>query len=228
MMPPSIPGLGASTTVPTEESDSPDGPESIDDLDPREIDTKRRKAKRGFEKADEEIQRLKERHKETLRKGAECSDSRRKVLAMRARIIRFKGNLKEIKRMKDLRDWMTYTQLKGHIEVSDMAEEELADIGVLDEFDLDITDVNAMISDTVANIKSDMAELGESMEEMSHAVSSGGLSERKFPEEEMMERIADGKTDADSAELEFNPDVDVESILSEVPDGPLETGEERL
>lgn len=227
-MSPSIPGLGSSSTVPNGESDSPDGPESIDDLDPREIDTKRRKAKRGFEKADEEIQRLKEKHKKTLREGAECSDSRRKVLAMRARIIRFKGNLKEIKRMKDLRDWMTYTQIKGHIEVSDMAEKELSDLGVLDEFDLDVTDVNAMISDTVANIKSDMAELGESMEEMSHAVSSGGLSERKFPEEETMERIAKGQTDADAAELEFDPDVDVDSILSEVPDGSLETDGARL
>lgn len=193
----------------TEENDS-----SLDAMSDSEIRHQTIKARQRMERSSDRIDEIESKYHELLQKGAETSDARRKVFAMKARILRLKGHFEEMKRTRSLRDLLVYEFASGHREVKDMFEEELGDEDLMSGVDMDFSEIQSQMTEAVSKIQADIGSLNENVNEMSAAVSMDSMSTGTLPEEEHMDRIAEG-TDPESIEIDLdaNDTVDVDTMV---------------
>ncbi len=215
-----IPLVGSDSEAPPEpeppatEDDEEDGLEALSDSELRQ---KTIKARQRMERSSDKIDDIKSKYYELLQKGAETSDERRKVFAMKARILRLKGHFEEMKRTRALRDLLVYEFAAGHRDVKEMFEEELGDEELMGGVDMDFSEIQSQMTEAVSKIQADIGSLNENVNEMSAAVSMNSTSMGTLPEEEHMDRIAEG-TDPEEIDLDLDADdeIDVDAMVGGV------------
>ena len=102
-----VPGAGPAQPDQTEE-DVEDQPTGINAMSDSELRQKSIEARQRMERSGNKIAKIESKYYDILEKGAETTDQRRKVFAMKARIIRLKGHFEEMKRSRALRDLIVY------------------------------------------------------------------------------------------------------------------------
>lgn len=213
-----VPGTGNSQATaqidPTDEEE-PEQPTGINAMDDSELRQHSIEARQRMERSGSKIEKIESKYYDILEQGAETTDQRRKVFAMKARILRLKGHFEEMKRSRALRDLMVYEFAKNHSEMEDMLDEELGDESLMDDAEFSIGEIQSQMSGAASKIQADLDSLNDSMGEMSAAVSMNSISTGKLPEEEHMDRIAEGNQDPESIDLDFDAkdDVDVDTIV---------------
>lgn len=197
------------------QSDNEEDNDGLEAMSDAEIRKKTIKARQRMEQSGDQIDEIEGKYYELLKKGAETSDARRKVFAMKARILRLKGHFEEMKRTRALRDLLVYEFASGHREVKEMFEEELGDEDLMSGVDMDFGEIQSQMTEAVSKIQADIGSLNENVTEMSAAVSMDSMSTGTLPEEEHMDRIAEG-TDPESIDIDLDADdntVDVEAMI---------------
>lgn len=211
-----IPLVGSNSEAPPEPE--PPAPEEDEDgleaLSDSELRQKTIQARQRMERSSDKIDDIESKYYELLQKGAETSDARRKVFAMKARILRLKGHFEEMKRTRALRDLLVYEFASGHRDVKEMFEEELGDEELMGGVDMDFSEIQSQMTEAVSKIQADIGSLNENVNEMSTAVSMNSMSMGTLPEEEHMDRIAEG-TDPEEIDLDLDADdeIDVDTMV---------------
>lgn len=213
-----VPGTGKQASsepaAQTEESQD-EGASGINDMSDSELNQKSIQARQRMERSGDKIENIEKKYYDLLEQGAETTDQRRKVFAMKARILRLKGHFEEMKRSRALRDLMVFEFAKNHNDLEDLLDEELGEGSLMEDADFSIGDIQSQMSEAASKIQADIDSLTDNMGEMSAAVSMNSISTGTLPEEEHMDRIAEGTEDPESIalDLDANEDVDVDTIV---------------
>jgi hypothetical protein len=119
---------------------------------------------------------------------------------MKARLEKFKGNLRQLEQKKATRNLIQLETKRGEQEIRELAEEVTGDSDALaDEIEINVGNFSEMATEAEAQIHADMEQTQEAMKAMESpdVDFEGGQTE----EQEIMEQIAEEDADPEQFDL---------------------------
>jgi hypothetical protein len=167
----------------------------------RELRVEAYKKQRSVSRIQEQVDNHRNQYQKYLEKGATAPDTERKTLVTKARIQKYKGNLRKLELKKELSDLNQLTAKQGEMEIKALADEVTGGSNELaDNIELDPEGINEMTDEAEAQIHADGRAADEAMEALQDP--QANLESGQTEEEKIMDEIAQGQAVPDDFGLD--------------------------
>lgn len=175
------------------------------DPDDRELRVEAYKEEKKVDQLDEKIENHRRNYQDFLEKGANAPESRRQLYAMKARLEKFKGNLRQLEQKKATRNLIQLETKRGEKEIQSLVEKVSGDSNDLaDQVNINVDQFSEMANEAEAQIHADMEQTQEAMQAMQSP--SADFTAGNTEEELIMEDIAKGEASPEEFDI---GDVDI-------------------